>query len=240
MQTRTSAATVLDKGDETRVALTATQRTIARRMVESTTTVPHFALGCEIDMVGASALREDLRAKRAPQLPSLNDLVVRSVALALRSFPSLNGSYEERAVVQYGRINIGVAVAVDDALLVPVIFDADTKSLQEIAVESRLLVERARSRSLEVAELTQGTFTVSNLGMFGIRHFSAVINPPQAGILAVGEVARQPVVNDEGAIVARERMEVTLSCDHRIVAGADGARFLQRLRELLEEPALLL
>lgn len=229
----------LDKGAAETVKLTATQRTIARRMVESKTTIPHFALSAEIDMAAAVALRNDLKELRPGEAPSLNDLVVKAVALALREFPSLNAAYVDGAVVRYSRVNVGVAVATDDALLVPAIFDADRKSLAEIGRESRALAERVRNRTVTAPELSEGTFTVSNLGMHGIRSFTAVINPPQVAILAVGEVTRRPVVAESGAIVARERMDVTLSCDHRVVYGADGARFLARVRELLERPLAL-
>ena len=229
----------MNKGAEERVGLTATQRTIARRMVESTTTIPHFELDTEIDMTAVVALRESWRAQGVSPLPTFNDFMIHAVAVALRSFPSLNASYDDRAIVRYSRVNVGTAIALEASLVVPVIFDVDTKSLFEIAAESRLLAERARSKSLSVEELTQGTFTVSNLGMFGVKRFSAVINPPQACILAVGEVAPRPVVAGDRSVAVRDMVDVTLACDHRIVYGADGARFLQRLRELLEGPSAL-
>lgn len=234
-----ASTTGFDKGVAETVALTATQRTIARRMVESKTTIPDFVLSAEIDMVAAAGLRNDLKALRPDDALSLNDLVVKAVAVALREFPLLNASHVDGAVVRHSRINVGIAVATDDALLVPAIFDADRKPLAEIARESRALAERARNRTITAAELTEGTFTVSNLGMFGIRSFTAVINPPQVAILAVGAVTRRAVVEESGAIVARERMDVSLSSDHRIVYGAEGARFLARVRELLERPLAL-
>jgi len=218
---------------------TATQRTIAQRMSESRSSIPEFTLEYEILMDAASRLREDLRSGGYDPLPSYNDLVVRAVALALREFPALNASYLEGMALRFGRINVGIAVATDDALIVPTVFDAERKSVLEIAVESRSLAERARTRSLKAEELADGTFTVSNLGMFGVRRFHAVINHPQAAILSVGEVARRPVVSEDGQLAARLTMEVALSCDHRVVYGAEAARFLQRLRALLEHPTLL-
>jgi pyruvate dehydrogenase E2 component (dihydrolipoamide acetyltransferase) len=227
------------RGAVTEVPHTATQRTIAQRMSESRSSIPEFTLECEILMDAASHLREDLRAGGYDPLPSYNDLVVRAAALALREFPALNASYADGKALRFGRINVGIAVATDDALIVPTVFDADQKSVFEIAVESRRLAERARTRSLTAEELADGTFTVSNLGMFGVRRFHAVINHPQAAILSVGEVARRPVVGEDGQLAARLTVEVALSCDHRVVYGAEAATFLQRLRALLEHPTLL-
>jgi pyruvate dehydrogenase E2 component (dihydrolipoyllysine-residue acetyltransferase) len=190
-------------------------------------------------MGAARALREDLRAGGLEPLPSYNDLVVRAAALALRDFPNLNSAYETGKTLHFGRVNIGVAVAGEDALLVPTVRDADTKTIFEIAAETRALAERVRDRKVTADDLADGTFTVSNLGMFGVRRFTAVINPPQVAILAVGEVADRPVVVD-GRLVAGTTMEVALSCDHRVVYGAEAARFLGRLRELLEHPTLLI
>jgi len=226
------------RGAMTVIAHTPTQRTIAQRMTESRSTIPDFTLEAEIEMDAAARLREDLRAGGVEPLPSYNDLVVRAAALALRAFPSLNASYEQGCSIRYARINVGVAVATDDALLVPTVYDADTKSVLEIARETRRLAERGRGRALSADDLANGTFTISNLGMFGVRRFNAVINHPQAAILAVGEVAERAVV-EGGQLVARRTMEVALSCDHRVAYGAEAARFLQRLRELLEHPTLL-
>jgi len=209
-------------------------------MAESKATIPHFTLTAEIDMTVAAALRDELKEAADDVTPTLNDLVVKAVALALRDFPSLNASFGESAVLRFPRINVGIAVATDDALVVPTLLDADRKSIGEIARDTRAMVERVRDRTVSPAELSGGTFTISNLGMFGIRTFQAVINPPQVAILAVGEISRRPVVRPTGEIVARERMDVTLSCDHRVVYGADGARFLARLRELLEHPLPLI
>ncbi|HJX46336.1 MAG TPA: dihydrolipoamide acetyltransferase family protein, partial [Gaiellaceae bacterium] len=218
---------------------TATQRTIAQRMSESRTQIPEFTVEAEISMSAARALREDLRAGGLEPLPSYNDLVVRAAALALRDFPNLNAAYETGKTLRFGRVNVGVAVAGEDALLVPTVRDADTKTIFEIAAETRALAERVRDRKVTADDLADGTFTVSNLGMFGVRRFTAVINPPQVAILAVGEVADRPVVVDR-RLVAGTTMEVALSCDHRVVYGAEAARFLGRLRQLLEHPSLLI
>ena len=227
------------RGTATEIELTTTQRTIARRMSESRAEVPDFTVEAEIDMEHAHRLREEWRAAGHDPVPSFNDLVVKAVALALREHPALNASYDETRALRFSRVNVGIAVATDDALYVPTIFDADARTVAEIAAESRRLTELVRSRSITTEELDGGTITVSNLGMFGIRRFNAVINRPQAAILAVGEVALRPWVTPDGGIAARRLMDVALSCDHRIVYGADGARFLQRLRELLENPAQL-
>ncbi len=229
----------LPRGTIAEVALTTTQRTIARRMAESRSDVPDFTVETEIDMEAAHRLREDWRAAGRDPLPSFNDLVVKAAGRALRDHPGLNAAYDDGRVLRFSRVNIGFAVATEDALYVPTIVDADIRSVTEIAAESRRLSESVRSRSIAAEELDGGTFTVSNLGMFGVRRFNAVINRPQAAILAVGEVALRPWVTADGGIVARHLMEVALSCDHRIVYGADGARFLQRLRHLLESPAQL-
>lgn len=219
--------------------LTRVQRTVARRMAESRASVPDFELRSEIDMAEVVNLRERLRVLTDP-LPSYNDFIVKAAALALRQFPRVNGAYREGKVETYARINIGVAVATDDALLVPTIFDADRLSLGEISRKSRALAARVRDSSIAPAELDGGTFTVSNLGMYGIDSFSAVINPPQSAILAVGSLKPRPIVDGNGNMVARPTVVLTLACDHRVLYGADGARFLARLRELLERPDALI
>ncbi len=168
--------------------------------------------------------------------PSLNDFVVKAVALALRDFPRLNASFTERGFELYARVNVGVAVATEDGLVVPTIHDADVKQLTEIARESRDLAAKVRDRTITPLELDGGTFTVSNLGMLGVRRFFPILNPPQAAILGVGEVARRPVIDDEGDVAAAEVASLCLVCDHRIVYGADAARFVGRVRELLEQP----
>jgi pyruvate dehydrogenase E2 component (dihydrolipoamide acetyltransferase) len=230
--------TVEGRGDAHEVVHTPTQRTIAERMSRSRSTVPDFTVEAEVDMSGVVRLRDDLRFSDAKPVPSFNDFVVRAVALGLREQPVLNASYSDGRTVRFTRVNVGIAVALDDALIVPTIYDADRKSVGEIAVESRRLVDGARSRSLSPDELANATFTVSNLGMFGVRRFNAVINQPQAAILAVGEVAERPVVID-GRLSVGTTMELALSCDHRVVYGADAATFLGRVRGLLEHPTLL-
>jgi pyruvate dehydrogenase E2 component (dihydrolipoamide acetyltransferase) len=172
--------------------------------------------------------------------PTFNDMVVKACALALGEFPRANGAYRDGKIELYSRVNVGIAVAGMDALVVPTIFDADRKSLGEIAVEARQLAGKVRDGTVTPPELSGGTFTVSNLGMYGIDNFSAVINPPQAALLAVGAVAAKPAVDEtSGAIVPRQLMGVTLACDHRILYGADGARFLGRIRDLLQQPLSL-
>ncbi|MHB1837044.1 MAG: dihydrolipoamide acetyltransferase family protein, partial [Solirubrobacteraceae bacterium] len=228
------------KGEVTRHALSHVQRTIARRMAQSRATVPDFELRCEVDMSRAVALREQLREISDPP-PSYNDLLVKAAATALREFPRVNGSYRDETFEEYGRVNVGIAVAAPDALVVPTIFDADRLSLSEIAAVSRALAAKVRDGTVSPAELGGSTFSISNLGMYGIDSFSAVVNPPQAAILAVGSLRRRPVVDESsGEVVARETIELTLACDHRILYGADAARFLARVRELLERPLAML
>jgi pyruvate dehydrogenase E2 component (dihydrolipoamide acetyltransferase) len=232
------AETGTAKGDVTIQELTRTQGLIARRMAESRATIPSFELRTEIDMDACVALRGELKALGG-DVPSYNDMVVKACALALREFPRANGSYRDARFELYGRVNIGVAVAAADALVVPTVFDADRKSLREIAHETRALAERVRAGAITPPEVSGGTFTVSNLGMYGVTDFTAVINPPQAAILAVGALAPRAVVGDGGELVARPTMNVTLACDHRILYGAEAAEFLARIRALLERPLAL-
>ena len=213
------------KGDVQVVELTATQATIARRMVESASTIPVFTVSADVDMSLIVALRRGAR-EEGGDVPSVNDFILKGAALALREFPRFNASYVDGKVECYSRINVGIAVATQDALLAPVVLDADAKTLSEIASDTRRLADAARGRTLQPDDLRDATFTVSNLGMFGVRSFTAIIDPPQVAILAV-------------AGLRREIMTATLSCDHRVVYGADGARFLSRLRELLERPLTL-
>ncbi len=220
--------------------LTRLQQTIARRMAESKATAPEFVITCEVDMGAAVDFRKQLKAAAGEggTAPSFNDFVVKASALALREYPRANGAYRDGKFELYSRINVGIAVAGQDALIVPTIFDADGKSLGEIARDARALAERVRAGAITPPELSSGTFSVSNLGMFGIKRFVAVINPPQAAILAVGEMTPRPVVRD-GEVVVRPIMELTLTCDHRILYGADAAQFLGRIRERLENPLSL-
>jgi pyruvate dehydrogenase E2 component (dihydrolipoamide acetyltransferase) len=190
-------------------------------------------------MDAAVELRKELRAADpGGPAPSLNDFVVKAAALALREVPRANGAYRDGRFERYSRVNVGIAVAGQDALVVPTVFDADRKSLGEIARDSRGLAEKARAGKITPPELSGGTFTVSNLGMYGIRRFVAVLNPPQAAILAVGAVEPRPVVRD-GELVIRTIMDLTLACDHRILYGAEAAEFLAKIRERLEQPLML-
>jgi pyruvate dehydrogenase E2 component (dihydrolipoamide acetyltransferase) len=225
------------KGQTETVELTKLQQTVARRMAESKATAPHFYLQAEIDMSRAFEARTKIKAVAAEGevVPSFNDMVVKACALALREYPRANGAYRDGHLELYSRINVGIAVAGQDALVVPTIFDADLKGLRQIAAEARALAQRVREGTITPPELSGGTFAVSNLGMYGISNFHAVINPPQAGILAVGAITETPVARD-GEITTAHLMGVTLACDHRILYGADGAEFLGRIRALLEEP----
>jgi pyruvate dehydrogenase E2 component (dihydrolipoamide acetyltransferase) len=222
------------KGAVTIEELTKLQQTVARRMAESKATAPHFQLSAQIDMSRAVAARARIKAeaKEDEVVPSFNDMVVKACAIALREHPRANGAYRDGRRELYSRVNVGVAVAARDALVVPTIFDADLKGLRQIASEARALAQRVRDGTVTPPELSGGTFTVSNLGMYGISNFQAVINPPQAGILAVGAITETPVVRD-GEIATAHLMGVTLACDHRVL---DGAMFLGRVRALLEEP----
>jgi pyruvate dehydrogenase E2 component (dihydrolipoamide acetyltransferase) len=225
------------KGAVAHQDLTKLQQTVARRMAESKATAPHFQLSAEIDMSRAVAARARIKAeaKEGEVVPSFNDMVVKACAIALREHPRANGAYRDGRLELYSRINVGVAVAAQDALVVPTIFDADLKGLRQIASEARALAQRVREGTVTPPELSGGTFTVSNLGMYGISNFQAVINPPQAGILAVGAITETPVVRD-AEITTAHLMGVTLACDHRVLYGSDGALFLRRVRALLEEP----
>jgi pyruvate dehydrogenase E2 component (dihydrolipoamide acetyltransferase) len=226
------------KGRVEVVELTKLQQTVARRMAESKATAPHFYLQAEFDLTAAVEGRKRLKAmaKEGEVVPTFNDMVLKACALALREFPRANGAYRDGRIELYSRINVGVAVAAQGALVVPTFFDADLKGLRQISAETRALAARVRDSSITPPELSGGTFTVSNLGMYGISNFAAVINTPQAGILAVGELRAKPVVSESGEFEARQLMGVTLACDHRILYGADGAQFLARVRALLEEP----
>jgi len=216
------------------------QSTVARRMSESKATAPHFYLEAEIDMSRLVAARGQIKAgaKEGDVVPSFNDMVVKACALALREHPRANGAYRDGRFELYSRVNVGVAVAARDALVVPTIFDADQKNLRQIAADSRALAQRVRDGQITPPELSGATFTVSNLGMFGIDSFAAVINPPQAAILAVGAIAERPVIRD-GQTTTAHLMRVNLACDHRILYGAPAAEFLARVRSLLEEPLSL-
>ena len=221
--------------------LTRIQQVIAQRMAASKATVPDFSVTVDVDMEAACAARTELAllVPDGQRPPSINDLVVKACALALRRHPRANASYRDGHFELHDRINVGLAVAADNTLLVPVVHDADGKGLAQISSETLSLANRARGGMLSPAELSGGTFTVSNLGMFGVRSFTAVINLPQSAILAVGAMSPRPVV-DGREIVARETMSLTLTSDHRILYGADAAAFLATVRSLLERPLSML
>lgn len=220
------------------VPLSQMRKTIARRLTASMQEAPHFYLTRAVSMEAAATWREKLNAL-SPHKISFNDLIIKAVAMALRKHPYLNAAWMGEHIRLYQEIHIGFAVAVEEGLIVPVLRHADRKGLSEIAAETVLLAQKARERKLAPEEYTGSTFSISNLGMFGIEEFTAVINPPEAAILAVGAIQPTPVVKD-GQVVVERRMRVTLSCDHRVVDGATGAAFLETFTQLLEEPARLL
>ncbi len=228
------------KGEVQTQDLNKLQQTIARRMAESKATAPHFYLTIEVDMGKALEARAGFKAaaREGDVVPSFNDMIVKACAIALREFPKANGAYRDGRFERHSRVNVGVAVAAPEALVVPTVFDADRKGLREIAADSRALAAKVRDGSVTPPELSGGTFTVTNLGMFGIDEFDGVINMGQAAILAVGAIREVPAVRD-GEIVPAQLMKATLSCDHRILYGAEGAEFLARVKQLLEEPVSL-
>ena len=221
------------------VPLTPMRATIAKRMPMSKAPVPHFYVTSEVGMDRAWELRAELNALDGNPKVSVNDLVIRACALALLKHPGVNASLQGSAIRQYHRAHIGLAVALEGGLITPVLRDCDVKPLVQIAVEARDLAERARSGKLRASELSGATFSISNLGMFDVEEFSAIINPPEGAILAVGSVLEKPVVVD-GTLAVGRRMKLTISCDHRAMDGAMGARFLQDVKRLLEEPLRLL
>lgn len=227
-----------DDPDVEAVPLNRFRKVAARRLTESKREAPHFYLNREVDAEALLAFRATLNEALAPAKVSVNDLVVKAVATALREHPAVNVSYTEENLLFHKRVHVGVAVAVEDGLVVPVVRDADRMSVSQIGRETRELAAKARDGKLSAREMSGGTFSVSNLGMFGVDSFSAVINPPEAAILAVGAVRDEPVVRD-GQVVPGKRMTVTLSVDHRATDGATAAKFLARLAELLQNPLLI-
>lgn len=223
----------------TEVAVSQMRKTIAKRLAESKFTAPHFYLTIELDMSRAIGAREAINAHIAPDKISFNDMVIKAVAVALKQNPKVNSSWLGDRIRYNEHVHIGVAVAVEDGLLVPVVRFADGKPLRAIGAEVRDLANKAKEKKLQPAEWEGNTFTISNLGMFGIEEFTAIINPPDACILAIGGIMEKPVVKN-GQIVAGHTMKVTLSCDHRVVDGATGATFLNTFKQMLEEPALML
>jgi pyruvate dehydrogenase E2 component (dihydrolipoamide acetyltransferase) len=219
------------------VPLTAMRRTIARRLAESTGPIPHFYLTADFDVTNLLAARQQLNEIDQTKV-SVNDFIVKAVALALRQHPNVNASWGDDAITQHGEIHIGIAVSTPEGLITPVIRNADEKSVGEINDEVRTLAEKARNRKLLPAEYQGSTFTISNLGAWGIEQFTAIINPPNAAILAVGAAEARPVAIDR-QLVVRDRMKVTMSCDHRVIDGALGAEFLKTLRQYVEQPLRL-
>jgi pyruvate dehydrogenase E2 component (dihydrolipoamide acetyltransferase) len=226
------------RGGETRkLPLTAMRRTIASRLVESLGPIPHFFLTIDVDVTDLLALREQVNAIGEAKT-SVNDFVVRAAALSLLDHPNVNSSFTAEAIIQHGEIHIGIAVATPEGLITPVVRHAEGKSVREINDEVRTLAERARNRRLMPDDYQGSTFTISNLGMYGIEEFTAIINPPNVAILAVGAAQPRAVVSGR-EIVVRDRMKITMSCDHRVVDGAAGAEFLKTLRQYLEQPLRL-
>jgi pyruvate dehydrogenase E2 component (dihydrolipoamide acetyltransferase) len=214
------------------------RRVIAQRLSESKNGAPHFYLRVTVTMDGAMAARAKIN-EVSPTKVSFNDLVIKACAATLRMHPEVNSSWMGDTIRTHSHIHVGMAVAIEDGLIVPVIKFADTKSLSQIAAETNTLGEKAKTKKLQPQEFTGNTFTVSNLGMMDIDEFTAIINPPDAAILAVGKIAPTPVVQN-GQVVVRNLMKLTLSCDHRVVDGAVGARFLQTLKKFLENPVTML
>ncbi|MBE7439862.1 MAG: 2-oxo acid dehydrogenase subunit E2 [Spirochaetales bacterium] len=238
-------AGVVKRREDRRIDISSMRRVIARRLHDAKNNIPHFYLNMEIDATAVEQLRRELnadlamhRGEEAPRV-SLNDFIVRASALALVRHPVVNSSWQDDHIMEHGRVDVGVAVAIDGGLVTPYVRDADQIPFLQLVGEIRSLVNRARDRRLKVEEFSDGTFTISNLGMFGIDEFSAIINEPEAALLAVGGVAERPVVRD-GAIVPGPTFKVTLSCDHRVIDGAEGARFLGTFKNLIEHPRLLL
>ncbi len=232
-----AAVRTIVAGETKEIPLTLMRKTIAKRLVESKVTAPHFYLTVEADMKPAVEFRMSINAAEESKI-SFNDIIVKAAALALRRHPEVNATFTPEKIIQYGAVHVGVAVAIEDGLITPVLRNTDLKGLAEISAETKALAVRAREKKLKPEEFTGGTFTISNLGMYDVENFAAIINPPEGAILAVGSIVEKPVV-EQGAIVVGRRMKMTLSCDHRVVDGAAGARFMQTLKKILEHPAML-
>jgi pyruvate dehydrogenase E2 component (dihydrolipoamide acetyltransferase) len=231
-------APVATEADYIDQPLTQIRKTIARRLAESIGPVPTFYLTAEYDLSRVTDMRAAMAAIGPEYKVSVNDIVMKAVAVALTKHPEVNSHWMGDKIRQHQRVHVGMAVAIPEGLITPVIFDADGKGLSQISQEARELAKRARDRKLQPHEYTGATMSVSNLGMLGIDEFTAIINPPEAAILAVGAVEDKPVVVS-GAVEVRKRMRVTMSCDHRVIDGALGAQFLQTLRRLIENPLML-
>ncbi len=238
--TRTYTASTVVGASAFREETTSKMRqVIATRLAESIGPIPTFYLTTEIEMDNAAELRKTVNASVAEnQKISLNDIVVKAAAMALIKHPFVNASYQGDSIRFYEQADIGVAVAIEDGLIAPVVRGANLKGFLEISAEIKDLAAKAKARKLQPEEYTGATFSISNLGMFGIKEFTAIINPPEAGILAVGGAAQTPVVRD-GQIVVRSMMNVTMSCDHRVIDGATGAKFLQTFKQMLENPGMM-
>lgn len=240
MASVSSAVPVKEVTDYEVIALTQMRRTIARRMSESVSTAPHYTVSMDIDMTACMALRSRINNYLAGQSKvAYHDLLMKCTAKAIEAFPLINASFKEEEIRRYKTVNIGLAVALDSGLVVPVVKDVDSKSLTQIAGENREHILEAQQGNLKQEEMSGGTITISNLGMFGVDHFTAVINQPESCILAVGAIIEKPVALD-GQVVLRPMMNITASFDHRLIDGAVGARFLRKVRELMEQPELLL
>ena len=247
-QTQGARLRVIDGGASQKVAISPStyhdepisemRRTIAKRLVTSLGPIPHFFLTTEIEMDRAAEMRSAIKELEPDLKISVNDIIIKVAAAALMQHPQVNASFQDKAVRKYDHADIGVAVAIEDGLITPIVRSADQKSLSEIAAEVRDLAERARNRKLLPEEFMGATFSISNLGMFGIDEFTAVINPPEGAILAVGAMSPKPVVRNN-EVVVRQMMRVTMSCDHRVIDGATGAKFLQTLKKILENPLFL-
>ena len=220
------------------IPLTAMRRTIAKRLAESTGPIPHFYLTVDYDVTNLVSIRQQMVDMSGTKV-SLNDFIIRAVALALRHHPSVNASWGDDAITEHGDVHVGVAVSTPEGLITPVIRNADQKSVIDIAVEVRALAEKAKNRRLKPDEYQHSTFTISNLGAWGIEEFTAIINPPNAGILAIGAAEARAVVDANRQVVVRDRMKITMSCDHRVIDGAAGAEYLKTLRQYIEQPLRL-
>ena len=234
--TGTSTTVTAEAAEDTVVANSMMRKVIASRLKESYLDAPAFFLNASFNCDNLVAFRNQMKA--AGQKVSYNDLVIKAVAKALKDVPGVNASWTDEAIIQHGRVDVGMAVALPDGLITPVIRNADQQSLVSLAAQTRELAGKAKDRKLSAEEYSNSTFTISNLGMMQIEHFTAIINPPNAAILAVGSMQQEPVVVD-GALTVGWRMKVTMTCDHRVIDGALGAEFLQAVRRYIEFPALL-
>ncbi|HTE69652.1 MAG TPA: dihydrolipoamide acetyltransferase family protein, partial [Actinomycetes bacterium] len=236
-----AAAQPAPGADVEEIPLTSMRKTVARRLVESMQSAPHFYLTIQVDVEALLGLRAELNQRLADEgvKLSVNDLLIKACAVTLRAHPDINVSWAGDKILRHRRVHVGIAVAVDGGLIVPVVRDTDQKSVSQISKDAKALIERARIGKLRPEDYTGGTFTISNLGMFGIDQFTAVINPPEAAILAVGTTSEEPIVRD-GQLATRQRMKLTLSIDHRALDGATGAQFLAALKATLEEPLRIL